>query len=79
MSNLEMDSLGESYKLLFFLIFLAFWQFPAVERSANSSISSWLFRNDYVTLLEVTENFWRLSRTAKQNFEVTSTESRNHA
>ena len=36
-----------------------------------------------VTLLEVTENFWRLSRTAKrfkilsQNFEVTSAESRN--
>ena len=36
----------------------------------------------YVTLLEVTENFWRLSRTAKilrQNFQVTSVESRNHA
>ena len=38
-----------------------------------------------VTLLEVTENFWRLSRTAKwfeilsQKFEVTSAESLNHA
>ena len=38
-----------------------------------------------VTLLEVTENYWRLSRTAKrfeissQNFEVTSAESLNHA
>ena len=41
--------------------------------------------NGYVTLLEVTENFWRLSRTAKrfeissQNFEVTSAESLNRA
>ena len=41
--------------------------------------------NCLVTLLEVTENFWRLSRTAKrfeilnQNFEVTSAESLNHA
>ena len=38
-----------------------------------------------MTLFEVTENFCRLSRTAKrfeifsQNFEVTSTESRNLA
>ena len=38
-----------------------------------------------MTLLEVTENFSRLSRTTKgfkilsQNFEVTSAESRNHA
>ena len=37
-----------------------------------------VFSNGYGTLLEVTENFWRLSRTAKpfeilgQNFEVTS-------
>ena len=42
------------------------------------------FFNGYVTLLEVTENFWRLSGTAQrfeicQNFEVTSAESRNHA
>ena len=41
--------------------------------------------NGYVTLLEVTESFWFLSRTAKrfeilsQNFEVTSAESFNHA
>ena len=42
--------------------------------------------NGYVTLLDVTENFWRLSRTAKwleilsQNFELTSSaKSRNHA
>ena len=41
--------------------------------------------NGYVTLLEVTENLWLLSRTAKrfeilsQNFEVTSAESLNHA
>ena len=41
--------------------------------------------NGLVTFLEVTENFWRLWRTAKrfeilsQNFEVISAESRNHA
>ena len=45
----------------------------------NKSIS-----NGCVTLLEVTENLWRLSRTANrfeilsQNFEVTSAESLNH-
>ena len=74
-----MDSLGESYKLLFFNIF-CFLAVPCCWKfSADSSIPSWLFRNDYVTLLEVTENFWRLSRTARQNFEVTFAESRNHA
>ena len=38
--------------------------------------------NGYVTLLEVTENFWRLSRIAKrfilgQKFSATSAESCN--
>ena len=39
----------------------------------------------YMNLLEISENFWRLSRTAKrfeilsQDFEETSAESRNPA
>ena len=41
--------------------------------------------NGLVTLFEVTENFWRLSRTARwfkifsQKFDVNSAESLNHA
>ena len=49
---------------------------------ANSSDGTW--SNGYVTLLEVTEHFWRLLRTVKrleilsQNFKVTSAESLNY-
>ena len=52
-----------------------------MQRNYYASILS----NGYVTVLEVTENFWRLSRIAKrferlsQNFEVTSAQSLNHA
>ena len=50
----------------------------ALQHNARSLAAS--RSNGKVTLLEVTENFWRLSRTAKgleilsQNFEVTSAE-----